>query len=133
MKKTIYLAFACLAILAMASCGNKSEKSQTGPETEEAVQTPTSPDYAGLTELANKSGELTSSDYDFLLDQTEIFTNMAIKMGKEEYEKYISSLTEEQLGAVFVLGAVNAAAKKGELSDSQLKRFNELKEKDPTK
>lgn len=133
MKRFLILTLIVFSLSALTSCGGKSDKEKTTTETEQVSEPSSTPDYDGLIALAQKSGDLTSGDYDFLLDQTEVFTNMAIKMGKEEYEKYISNLTEEQMGAIFELGALTAAANKGKLSDSQLKRFNELKEKDPTK
>lgn len=108
--------------------GNVSDREQVSETTES-----TEFDYAGVNALANKS-ELSSSDYDFLLDQIEILTNKAIEMGKDEYEKSFSNMTEEQVSAILVLGAgLQAAAKNGKLSDAQLKRYEELRAKDPTK
>lgn len=134
MKKLIYGTFAVLAMLAMTACGGKTEKSETTVETGQVVETSATPDYDGLNALAAKTTEeLTASDYDFLLDQTEIFTDMAIEMGKEDYQKFVENLSEEQMCAIFELGALSSAAKQGKLSDSQLRRFNELREKDPTK
>lgn len=134
MKKSIYWVFATLAMLAMTACGGKNEKSETTEESGQVVETSATPDYDGINALDAKAEELTASDYDFLLDQAEILTDMAIKMGKEDYQKFVENLSEEKMGAVFKLGAgLSASAKQGKLSDSQLKRFNELKEKDPTK
>ena len=114
MKKSIYLLLTVVAMFAMTACGSKNEKT-SAPETNNVVKTSSTPDYDGLNALAQKTDELTSSDYDFLLDQTEIFTDMAIEMGKEDYEKFISNLTEDQMGAIFELGALTAAANKGKL------------------
>lgn len=134
-KFLIATAIAVITTAGLSSCGgNKgSETNQVSEATEQTSAKSTEIDYAGLNALAAKNEDLTSSDYDFLLDQTEILQDMAIKMGKDEYQKYFDNLTEEQMGAIFELAALKIAADKGKLSAAQLQRYEELEAKDPAR
>lgn len=136
MKKLLFaMAITIITIIGLSSCGGNKGESGNASDSEQVSETPRSTelDYAGINALANKS-ELSSSDYDFLLDQAEILIGIAIEKGKNEYKRFFDNMTEEQMSATFVLGAgLKAAAKQGKLSDAQLKRYEELRAKDPTK
>lgn len=135
-KYLLMMAVAIIATAGLSSCGgNKGGESNEGSETtEQTSPKSTEIDYAGINALESKGEELTSDDYDFLLDQTEILTNKALDMSKDEYQNFVNNLTEEQMGAIFKLGlGLSTAAKQGKLSAAQLQRYEELKAKDPTK
>ena len=75
---------------------------------------------------------MTESDYDFLLDQYEIMAEQAEGMSSEEYRTYLNQLSENEQGAVILLGlAIMAADNSGKFTESQAARFKEIENKAP--
>lgn len=135
MKKVFLLATVAIFCMApVVSCsGDKAEKGDGAAEVEQVVETrSTELDMERLKDLVNKeSSEITSADFDFLIEQGEIFADKTEKMSKDEYNQYIKTLSTDEVGAVMVIAmGLEAAKNQGKLSDEQLKRYNSLKERD---
>lgn len=136
-RSVLILATAAFLTIGLAACsGNKSENSNEAVPTEEVVEevvvaeAPAALDIDGLKALTKKkSKELTSADYDFLLDQCDIIAAKVSGMSKEEASK---NLSEDEMGALIVIAmGLDSAKKKGLLTDAQLKRYEEMQAKGP--
>jgi len=129
------MAVAILATLSLSSCGSNNDGKAS--DNEQVSETPKSTelDIEGIKALVEKEAtDVTSEDFDFLLDQAEVFANKTKGMSKEEIDTYTSNLSEDETGAmIFISMALDAAKKGKKLSESQLQRYEEMKANDPTK
>lgn len=89
-KNFLLMALFAIATIGLAGCSNnKTENTDVTSETEQVTEAPTEFDFEGLEALTKKSNkEVTSADYDFLLDQAEIFAKKVHGLSKEEMETY---------------------------------------------
>lgn len=126
-KKLLFVAFATVLSLYLTNCGNK-----TGKSTE--TDNMTNLEITEITELSQKpQDEITSKDYDFLLDQAEIFADDIKNMTQEKFDVYKQDLTKEELAAItYMAKTINTAIRNGKLSEEQLKRFEEMTPKQTT-
>jgi len=137
MKKILFaMAIAIITTVGLSSCGGdkKGETNQSTDVTEQTSADAAAPDldYEKLGTLVEKS-ELSSADYDFLLEQGEILNNKFKDMSKEEINAFTTNLNEEEMTAMMVIGLGLAGAEKdGKLSADQLQRYEEMKANDPT-
>lgn len=137
-RNVILIAVAVIVAVAVAACSGSKKDAEATEETEEVVEVApvggaTELDIEGLTALTEKS-EVTSEDCDFLLDQFEVMVKRVEGMTPEEAKAYGKSLSEEELGGLMVIGfGLEAAKQGGKLSEAQLKRYEELQAKDPSK
>jgi len=136
MKKILFaMAIAIITAVGFSSCGG-SKKGETKQGTDATEQTSTDAadlDYEKLGTLVEKS-ELSSADYDFLLDQGEILNNKFKGMSKEEIDAFRTNLNEDEMAGMMVIAMGLAQAEQdGKLSASQLQRYEEMKAYDPTK
>lgn len=134
MKKTlIYVALAVVCMVSGISCsGNKAEKPEEKTEVEQVDEVKSTDfDMKRLKELVNrKSSEISSDDYDFLIDQLEILVEKTERMSPQEYEAYAKNLSSDDMGAIMVIGmGLEGAKKRGKLSAAQLSRYNSLRER----
>jgi len=135
MKKILF-AMTVAIITAIGSSGcdgsKKGETNQGIDATEQTSANATELDYKRLGSLVEKS-ELSSADYDFLLDQVEILNNKFKGMSKEEINAFRTNLNEEQMAGMMVIAlGLGQAEKDGKLSAAQLQRYEEMKANDPT-
>lgn len=143
MKKIFkMLAFAAISIPLMTACsGNKdaSGDSAATEQTSAAAENDNSGnldfDLEGLKKLMDKDGkDLTSDDYDFLLDQAEVVVRRTEGMTPDEVKEYRSKLTEDETGTIMIIGmGCQAAKKSGKLSESQLRRLEDLEKRTPSR
>ncbi len=126
-KKLLFVTFATAISLGLTNCGNKAEKSSE-------IGSVTNLEVAEITELSQKpQEEITSKDYDFLLDQAEVFANDIKNMTPEKFNDYKKDLKPEELAAMtYMAKTINSAIKNGKLSEEQLKRFEEMTPKNTT-
>lgn len=131
MKELIrMMAIVAICIPVITGCSEK--KSQT---TEEATtQTEIQIDALDLDRVnayaKTTDAEMTSDDYDFLLDQLEIICKEFDGKSKEDVQKLMQNMDENEMSALLVIGmAIPAAEKSGKLSTSQLERFKSLEQK----
>lgn len=134
MKKTlIYVALAVVCMVSGISCSsNKAEKPEEKTEVEQVDEVKSTDfDMKRLKELVNrKSSEISSDDYDFLIDQLEILVEKTERMSPQEYEAYAKNLSSDDMGAIMVIGmGLEGAKKRGKLSAAQLSRYNSLRER----
>jgi len=136
MKKILFaMAIAIITAVGLSSCGEdkKGETNQGTDATEQTSPKATDLDYEKLGTLVEKS-ELSSADYDFLLDQGEILNNKFKGMSKEEINAFRTNLSEEEMMGIMVIGlGLGQAEKDGKLSAAQLQRYEEMKANDPIK
>jgi len=136
MKKTLFaMAIAIITTVGISSCGGdkKGETNQGTDATEQTSSKATVLDYEKLGTLVEKS-ELSSADYDFLLDQVEILHNKFKGMSKEEIKAFRANLNEDEMAGMMLIAMGLAQAEQdGKLSASQLQRYEEMKANDPTK
>lgn len=136
-KSIIMMAVAAIVAVAFAACsGNKSENAQEEAASAEAVVPEAENvdfDFDGLTELMKKK-DITSDDYDFLLDQAELLADKTEGMTLEEYRAYFDNMTGDEQGALIVIGmGLDSAKKSGKLNGKQLRRFEEIEARSPKK
>lgn len=140
--KTIMKLMAVLVIMASAMTGctekkNGNESAATSEQTtSEAVEekgTNLDFDHQRLSELMNKKAkEVTSDDYDFLIDQAEIMVKKVKGMSPEEVKQWQKNLSKEETGSIMIIGLGLGSAKKSDkLTDRQLKRLEQLEEQMP--
>lgn len=136
MKKTLFaMAIAIITSVSLSSCGGdkKGETNQGADATEQTSPKASDLDYEKLGALVEKS-ELSSADYDFLLDQVEILHNKFQGMSKEEIDAFRANLNADELAGMMLIAMGLAQAEEdGKLSASQLQRYEEMKANDPTK
>lgn len=138
MKKFVQcLAVAATMIVVMCSCSDgKTTVTNANGETQEVqAEALKSLDYQGIVNLMNENKtQLTEDDVDFLLDQMEIVVEKTEGMTKDDYKAYLNNLTEDEQGALLVLGlGLAGAEQQGTFTDSQKKRFEELEARSPAK
>jgi len=138
MKKLLFaMAIAIITAIGISSCDG-TKKGETNQGTDETEQTSANTadldlDYEKLGTLVEKS-ELSSADYDFLLEQGEILNNKFRGMSKEEINAFRTNLNEDEMAGIMVIALGLAQAEKdGKLSAAQLQRYEEIKANDPTK
>lgn len=131
MKKILYVAMMAIAsVVMLTACGGSNEKKTVNVDGEEVVvsQEVADLDLQGISDLVKKnSSEVTSDDYDFIIDQLEILNNKTGKMSKEEFKVWQDSLSNDDKGVVITLGMMAAGMqKRAELTDSQRERLNKV-------
>ena len=122
MKKNFMIfALAAALSLGVTNCGNKTEKAECSV---------TNLNVKELCDLKEKpQQELTEEDYDFLLDQAEVFAKDMENTTPEKFEVYRNDLSQEELAAMtYMARTINEAIRRGKLTEEQLKRFEELSE-----
>lgn len=131
MKKILYVAMMAIAsVVMLTACGGSNEKKTVNVDGEEVVvsQEVADLDLQGISDLVKKnSSEVTSDDYDFIIDQLEILNKKTGKMSKEEFKVWQDSLSNDDKGVVITLGMMAAGMqKRAELTDSQRERLNKV-------
>lgn len=134
MRKTIYCSLAIILILGITACSNNKAQTEPNdkPETTETTEVDKGQANLDIEHLQKifKQKDISADDCDFLLDQIELFQEQTEGMSKEERQKYVESRPQDEREALIMLGLGLSAAKKGgKLTDSQLKRYNELERK----
>ncbi len=89
-------------------------------------------DVEKLKEMSERSRttEMTSEDYDFLLNQMEALAIIMEKMTPEEREaRAKENQGEEALGLIFIGFSLDQAESAGKLSPEQQTRYNELQKR----
>lgn len=135
MKKTLILSALSGAILCLAMSCTGNTKEQPGsdaaaPEKVEA-EAPARLDLDKINAMKDKkAADMTSSDYDFLLDQLESIFKPTEGMTKKERKQYISGLDKDVQGAMLFIGLTMASAHKaGTLSERQTTRFTDMEKR----
>lgn len=133
MKKIFYVAFVAFVTLAtLVACGDSKEKKSVTVDGKEVVvsQEVAALDLQGISDLVKKnSDDVTSSDYDFVIDQLEILSKKTGKMSEEEFKLWSDSLISDDQGVVMALGMMGTGMlKRGELSDEQRARLVKVME-----
>lgn len=120
-RKLMIFAFTAALSLGLTCCGNKTEKAEGSI---------TNLDVEELSDLKEKpQQELTEEDYDFLLDQAEVFAKDMENTTPEKFEIYRQDLTPEELSAMtYMARTITEAVRNGKLTEEQLKRFDEMSE-----
>lgn len=134
MKVLKSLVAMAVAVLTLTACSGGGEKQAETTGTESAQEpTELKLDVERIVSYKDKdASEMTESDYDFLLDQYEIMAEQAEGMSSEEYRTYLNQLSENEQGAVILLGfAIMAADNSGKFTESQAARFKEIENKAP--
>lgn len=119
MRTKLFLILAVAIIGALASCANgSSQKAQQKFDIEK------------LKEMSQRNTEMTSEDYDFLLDQMEALAIIMEKMTPEEREaRAKETQAEEALGLIVIGFSLDQAESAGKLSPEQQTRYNELQKR----
>lgn len=131
MRKIIfYVLMAFVALTAMVACGGSNEKRSVSIDGEEVVvsQEVADLDLQGISDLIKKnSADITSDDYDFVIEQLEILNKKTSNMDKEEFKIWKDSLSKDDQGVVMTLAIMAAGMqKRGELSDEQKARLEKV-------
>lgn len=131
MRKIIfYVIMAFVALTAMVACGGSNEKKTVSIDGEEVVvsQEVADLDLQGISDLIKKnSADITSDDYDFVIEQLEILNKKTSNMDKEEFKIWKDSLSKDDQGVVMTLAIMAAGMqKRGELSDEQKARLEKV-------
>ena len=129
------LKLTCLGItlcLFYISCSNQTNKEPSFKGdtivSKETVNKSQKWDIERINTYYDKNSILTRSDYDFLLDQLEIFGKQRESMTSEEFKNYFDSFNEKEASAYMLLSLTTSEANmKGKLTPTQVKRFNSLK------
>ena len=120
-----------IAMPLLASCGSKSENRDGSSGEGAATVSSATLDVDRITEISKKdSGEVTSSDFDFLLDQLEVLMKPTKDMTAGERKEYMGNLDSDAQGAMIVVAfALQAGAEKGIMSEKQMKRYSKIQQK----
>lgn len=138
MKKFVKcFALAALVVPMVCSCSSKSD-SKGGDSTvvsEEVVVESNSNldiDMDRLTKIVDKKeiSEVSSKEWDFLLDILADISKQTDGMTEEEYDKWMEdNLSSDDVGAIMAVSfAVESGVNKGVLSEKQMNRYLKLKE-----
>ncbi|WP_301186818.1 hypothetical protein [Paramuribaculum intestinale] len=132
--KTIFKMVALIAILLpiLTGCSGKSESNSAdnaSPGKSETVAK--SLEMERIKSYTESDGsDLTSADYDFLLGQLEILVDKTKDMTPEQRKDWAANLTQDEQGALIVIGfALAGAEKQGKLSEKQTRFFKELEQR----
>lgn len=137
LKSIKLLAICAILVPVFFSCG-KSDKQSSNDEngSTEVVEASKSADLNVERIMTYKSinddSELTSKDYDFLLDQLEIIVDKANELPADEAKNFIRTLDKDQQDAAMVVAIILASSDQSKWNDKQKKRFQELQERDPS-
>lgn len=132
MRKIIFCVFMALAAVSMmVACGGSSnQKKSVSIDGEEVVvsQEVADLDLQGISDLVKKnSADITSDDYDFVIEQLEILNKKTGNMDKEEFKVWKDSLSKDDQGVVMTLAMMAAGMqKRGKLSDEQKARLEKV-------
>ena len=114
------MALTVILLPLLAACGSKTETNSGSKSEKTETAAPATLDMQRITDISKKnSDEITSSDFDFLIDQMEIVMKPTKDMTSEQRKEYMGNLDI----------AIQAASEKGMLSDKQLKRMAEMEKK----
>lgn len=151
MKTLKLMALVALMVPMLMSCSQQKSESTTSDEinsesivsdeinsdntvSEESIveSAPEELDFAKiLTYRSVKASQMTEKDYDFFLDQLEIFVKKATELPPDQAKNYIKTFNKEQQEAIF--GVALVLADQSKLTDKQKKRYEELEKLDPAK
>lgn len=125
------MALTVILLPLLAACGSKTETNSGSKSEKTETAAPATLDMQRITDISKKnSDEITSSDFDFLIDQMEIVMKPTKNMTSEQRKEYMGNLDSDTQGAIIIVGlAIQAASEKGMLSDKQLKRMAEMEKK----
>lgn len=130
----IELKLLVIVALAFLVCIGCSDKKAATPEATEQTESPEKEsadlDFDKLDDLCKKdASELTSEDFDFLLDQFEVICKDSKGMSKEERQLWLKNLDQKSQEYVFLIAlGVENAQKKGKLSQKQSDRYKNMEE-----
>ena len=125
----------CLGLvlcLGSLSCSHQSSGETSDEKTLSITEEKTAKlqnwDVERINAYYEKKSPLSEADYDFLLDQLEIFGNKRMSMSAEEFKSYFDNFNEKEASAYMFLAMTPAEANmKGKLTPAQTQRFNSLK------
>lgn len=120
-----------IAMPLLASCGSKSENKNDGSANSVEAISSTSLDVERIKDISKKdSEEVTSSDFDFLLDQLEVLMKPTKDMTPEQRKEYMGNLDSDTQGAMVIVAfALQAGMEKGMMSEKQIGRYSKIQKK----
>lgn len=130
------MAVAAILLPTFSACSGGAGASAGAPAAEQSAPAKAKQlDITAINTYAKKDiADLTEADFDFMLDQLEIFIDQGQGMSKQEYQAWFKQLDDATQGAAFIVAmTVAGGKKKGKLTESQLKRCDELEARDPSK
>lgn len=137
MKKFVkYFALAALVVPMVCSCSSKSDSKgdDSTVVSEEVVESNSNLDIdmERLTKIVDKKeiSDVSSNEWDFLLDILADISKQTDGMTEEEYDKWMEdNLSSDDVGAIMAVSfAVESGVNKGVLSEKQMNRYLKLKE-----
>lgn len=130
MKKTLTTMAVCAALtFCLSACSGKKDKNTIEKAVTEVAQKVAAEikfDTEGIKALVNKGKEdMLEKDYDFVLDQLEIYVNKIEKMSPEEIKQYLAESPDSEY--IMVLGLASVGAYKQDLfTPAQKTRYEAL-------
>lgn len=132
MRKSLKLiTLGALALIVCIGCSDKKTAASEAENTEQSSVSETESvnlDFDKLDVICKKdASELSSKDFDFLLDQLEAICKDSKDMSKEERRKWMNGLDQKSQEYVFIIAlGVENAQKKGILTEKQVERYKAM-------
>lgn len=125
------VSFSGILMLGSIGCSNTAKQDAASSEDIVSEQTVTAGkewDIERINAYYEKHTPLTESDYDFLLDQLEIFANKRESMSAEAFKVYFDGFSDKEASSYMFLALTPAEANmKGKLTPKQAEKFDSLK------